>query len=83
VSVRLREKTHISRFADWHSYLDSALAVLPESECCPHDLYRHLCPTSRVIAHRGQDAIGFIKRYGLRRSGLAVAAKFLALLEFM
>jgi len=39
---RSHQRPRIRRFKSWHPELDRALTVMPEYECCPHDLYRKL-----------------------------------------
>jgi len=42
----------------------------------------HVCPPYQVVVDRSREAVRFVRRHGLRRSWLAGAAKFVALLEF-
>ena len=50
-SVDERE-TRIRWFGAWNSELNSALVVLSEPECCPHELYKLLCEKKDSLEKR-------------------------------
>lgn len=44
-----RPRTTVRWFRSWHPELDAALAVLPEMETCPHELFRALATNTTAV----------------------------------
>ncbi len=62
----LRPRVRPRWFTSWNPKLDAALNVLPESECCPRELYRLLCAKHEprkifaIVEAENQEPIGLI-----------------------